>query len=144
MLPESLRIPCVAAILLDPAGRALLIQRDARPDLEFPGGWTLPGGRVEPGETPDAAIRREVTEELAITPSLVPWRVYDRPHHRPIDGRAVTVVQHVYTGRLTAREPITLGEGQAYAFHARAAIATLPVAYGFAHLLAEYLLERIP
>lgn len=144
MLPEALRIPCVAAILIDPAGRVLLIQRDARPGLAFPGWWTLPGGKVEPGETPDAAIRREVAEELGIAPELAAWRVYDRPHHRPIDGRAVTIVQHGYEGRLAARTTIALGEGQAYAFHPRAALAALSIAYGFDRLLAEYFVERIP
>ena len=144
MLPETQRIPCVAAILADPAGRVILIQRDERPDLAFPGWWTLPGGRVEPGETPEEAIRREVAEELGVAPPLRAWRVYDRPHHHPLAGRAVIVVQHVYTGQVAAEAAITLGEGQAYAFVDRKALDGLPIAYGFDHLLAEYLLERFP
>jgi ADP-ribose pyrophosphatase YjhB (NUDIX family) len=41
----------------------LLIRRGRPPSV---GSWTLPGGRVEPGEAPDAAVEREVKEETAV------------------------------------------------------------------------------
>jgi ADP-ribose pyrophosphatase YjhB (NUDIX family) len=53
----------VGAVVVDGAGRVLLIRRGRPPSV---GSWTLPGGRVEPGETLDAAIAREVKEETAI------------------------------------------------------------------------------
>lgn len=50
-----------AAIVVE--DRVLLIRRGREPGM---GLWTLPGGSVEPGETMDAALRREVREELAL------------------------------------------------------------------------------
>lgn len=44
-------------------GRVLLVQR-GRPPLE--GAWNLPGGKIEPGETPAATAAREVLEETGI------------------------------------------------------------------------------
>jgi len=54
------RIPCVGAVIKDPAGRLLLIKRGHEPGA---GLWSLPGGRIEPGETHQQALAREVLEE---------------------------------------------------------------------------------
>ena len=55
----------VALALLDSAGRVLM-QR--RPEARAHGGlWEFPGGKVEAGEGPGAALVREIAEELAIT-----------------------------------------------------------------------------
>lgn len=56
--------PVVAAALLDDSGRVLLQQRP--PGKAMAGSWEFPGGKVEPGETPEAALVRELREELAI------------------------------------------------------------------------------
>jgi 8-oxo-dGTP diphosphatase len=56
-------VPCVGAVVHDPAGRLLLVQRGHAP---HPGLWSLPGGRIEPGETPEQAAEREVREETGL------------------------------------------------------------------------------
>ena len=54
----------VAAALIDDAGRVLVQQRPSGKALA--GLWEFPGGKVEPGETPEAALVRELAEELGI------------------------------------------------------------------------------
>jgi 8-oxo-dGTP diphosphatase len=58
------RIVVVGAALLDGAGRLLAARRSAPPELA--GRWELPGGKVEKGETPEAALVRELREELGV------------------------------------------------------------------------------
>lgn len=57
-------VPCVGAIISDAAGRLLLIKRGHEPGK---GLWSLPGGRVEAGETDEQAVVREVLEETGLT-----------------------------------------------------------------------------
>jgi 8-oxo-dGTP diphosphatase len=45
-------------------GRVLVIRRG--PDVILPGYWCPPSGRVEPGETQEQAVRRELAEELGL------------------------------------------------------------------------------
>jgi 8-oxo-dGTP diphosphatase len=58
------RIEVVGAALLDDGGRLLAARRSAPPELA--GRWELPGGKVEQGETPQAALVRELREELGV------------------------------------------------------------------------------
>ncbi|MGW8815101.1 NUDIX domain-containing protein [Gordonia terrae] len=60
------RVVAVGALITDEDGRILLILRRNEPSA---GHWSLPGGKVEPGESLDEAVVREVEEEtgLAVT-----------------------------------------------------------------------------
>lgn len=53
-----------AVALIDAEGRVLLAQRPEGKSMA--GLWEFPGGKVEPGETPEAALIRELQEELGI------------------------------------------------------------------------------
>ena len=62
--PDEERVVlCVGAVVLDDAGRLLLVRRGREPSR---GLWSIPGGRVEPGEDDVAAVAREVLEETGL------------------------------------------------------------------------------
>ena len=56
-------IRCVGAVVHDAAGRLLLVRRANEPGR---GQWSLPGGRVEPGESDASAVARELLEETGL------------------------------------------------------------------------------
>ena len=56
-------VVCAGAVVKDGMGRLLLVRRGRPPSK---GAWSLPGGRVEPGETHAEAARREVREETGL------------------------------------------------------------------------------
>ena len=62
-------LPVVAAVITDATGRVLLAQRPAHKHLASK--WEFPGGKVEPGESPEAALIREIREELGCDITLV-------------------------------------------------------------------------
>lgn len=95
---------------------------------------------IEPGETPEEAIRREVWEEIALAIPLTHWKTYDRPHRGAVSaGMHVTIVQHVFIGKTKCSlAEMICNEGRAVAFHVASAIAALPVGFDSAPLLAEY------
>ena len=62
-LGRGRRIRAVSAVVTDAAGRYLLVLRTEDPEA---GRWALPGGRVEPGETLEDAVVREVGEETGV------------------------------------------------------------------------------
>jgi 8-oxo-dGTP diphosphatase len=76
-------VEVAAAVILRPDGSYLLAQRPA--GKVYAGYWEFPGGKVEPGETVEAALARELHEELGITIGAAErWRVemMDYPHAR--------------------------------------------------------------
>jgi len=65
--PNLKRLVVVAALIQHPEGGKLLVARRHLSDPpELAGRWEFPGGKVEPGEEPRAALEREVREELGI------------------------------------------------------------------------------
>jgi len=59
----AVRVECAGAVVRDAAGRLLLVRRGREPAI---GRWSLPGGRIEPGETAADAAAREVLEETGL------------------------------------------------------------------------------
>ncbi|MDT8760972.1 (deoxy)nucleoside triphosphate pyrophosphohydrolase [Sphingomonas psychrotolerans] len=66
--PVSGLLLVVAAALADRDGRVLVQQRPAGKPMA--GLWEFPGGKVEPGELPEAALARELAEELGVEVGL--------------------------------------------------------------------------
>ena len=91
----------VSAAVVEREGRVMLCQR--LPDAHNPLKWEFPGGKLEPGENPEAALARELREELDI--SVVVGHVRDVVFFRYPD-RDVLVL--FYGCEIVSGEPATL------------------------------------
>ncbi len=105
MLP-SRRLPLLGRPVVDvavgvlraPDGRVLLTER--KPGKDAAGFWELPGGQIEPGESPTQAAARELLEEVGVrADELAPWRVYEH------DFPAKRVRLHWFNVRRWSGEP---------------------------------------
>ena len=61
---DAERVDCVGALVYDEQRRLLVVRRANEPGR---GLWSIPGGRVEPGEDDPTAVIREVAEETGLT-----------------------------------------------------------------------------
>ncbi len=81
----------VAGLVID-EGRVLLTQRLA--SGSHPLEWEFPGGKVEPGESPEAALARELAEEVGLKVEV--GRIWDVLHHRYPEFEIVMLVYAVW------------------------------------------------
>ena len=91
----------VAAAVVERGGRVMLCQR--LPNAHNALKWEFPGGKLEPGETPETALERELREELGI--GVAVGRVRDAVYHRYPD-RDVLVL--FYGCTILSGEPDTV------------------------------------
>jgi 8-oxo-dGTP diphosphatase len=83
----SERVDVAVGVLIDAQQRFLLTSRPA--GKVYAGYWEFPGGKLEPGETVEQALRRELHEELHITiGTATPW------HVEPVDYEHARVRLH--------------------------------------------------
>ncbi len=101
----------MALAILTVAGRYALQLRDDLPTIALPGQWSLFGGAIEAGESPLAAVRREVREELSL--DVPDWRELWRVSYFVPYWNAV-VPHRIFTADVTALwDRHVLREGQA-------------------------------
>ena len=113
-------VPCVGAVVHDAAGRLLLIQRGHEPSL---GLWSLPGGRVEAGESLEQAVEREVREEtgLRVRAGAPVGRV-----RIPGSGVVYDVVDLLCTPEPPDQQPVAGDDAAAVVFADAATLDRLP------------------
>jgi ADP-ribose pyrophosphatase YjhB (NUDIX family) len=128
-LPE---VPCVGAVVHDAQGRLLLIRRGHAPSA---GLWSVPGGRMEAGESEAQAVVREVAEETALR--VHPERVLGRVR---IDGDGVvfTVTDWACTLLEAEQLPVAGDDAADVAFVDAAELAALDMAPGVVAALSGW------
>jgi len=92
----------VAAALIVRDGEVLIGQR--RPDQPMASQWEFPGGKIEPGESPEEALARELDEELGIKAVIGPKVTHIRHNYR--HGGAVDLLffaVHEFSGEIANR-----------------------------------------
>lgn len=110
----------VVAALVQRDGRVLMQQRPAH--KARPGSWELPGGKVEPGEPDEAAVRREWREELGVDVRVGP-RLAEHTH----DYGDACIHLVVYVAELTPAAVLTAHDGQLVAWLTRAELEAAPL-----------------
>jgi ADP-ribose pyrophosphatase YjhB (NUDIX family) len=128
---------CVGAVVHDELGRLLLVRRANPPGQ---GLWSIPGGRVEPGEDDRTAVVREVAEEtgLAVEPEqLVGSVLRDAP-----DGDVYAVED--YCCRVTGGVPVAGDDASDVGWFTTAQLAGARTTPGLVEALTEWdVLPRI-
>jgi 8-oxo-dGTP pyrophosphatase MutT (NUDIX family) len=105
---DLLLMPSVHVVIRDGEGRIMLVRH-------VEGRWQLPGGAVDPGETPAETARRECREELGV--AVEPVRLlgtYGGPEHRIryANGDDAAWVATIFEGRIVAGEPVAPGDDE--------------------------------
>jgi 8-oxo-dGTP diphosphatase len=95
-------IDVVGAVIMNEKKEILCALRSER--MSLPGYWEFPGGKIEPGEEPTAALRREIREELQCEIE-VGTLVAETTHPYPdVTVRLLTYMATLVDGRPNARE----------------------------------------
>jgi 8-oxo-dGTP diphosphatase len=125
-------IPCVGALVYDRRGRLLLVRRAHEPGR---GLWSLPGGRVEQGETDHQALIREVAEEtgLRVRPERFVGRVT-----RPAPSGAVYDIADYACELEGAERPVPATDADDARWVTAADYAQLPVVTGLTETLTRW------
>ena len=92
------------------------------------GEWELPGGKLEPGETPEACVAREIAEELDLHVTVGP--LLDAWVYAITDAVRVVVVTYGCEVE-TVPDPLVSPEGRPVGRFPRGALATLPLPAGY-------------
>jgi 8-oxo-dGTP diphosphatase len=124
-------VPCVGAIITDSAGRLLLIKRGHEPGK---GLWSIPGGRVEPGETDEQAVIREAQEETGLV--VRPGRLVGAVRRMAPGGVVLDIRDYAATvtgGALTAGD-----DADDARWAGPAELAGLPLTDGLAEALTDW------
>lgn len=131
------KVRVVAALIAEPGTQRFLVQQ------RLPGGsranlWEFPGGKVEPGESDEAALVREGREELAVDLDVGP-QLWATEHRYP----DLTVALVLYRAAIASGAPQALG-AQALRYASPVEMQALPFCEADVPLIAELVRGTLP
>ncbi len=120
-------------LFLNQRGQVLLFLRDDKLEISYPNMWDVPGGHVEPGETAEQCIVREMSEEMGIR--LMEFKLFCR---REFEDR----IEYTFWKRADLRiQEIHLTEGQRLRWFTEEEVRNTALAYGFNEIVADFFAE---
>jgi len=121
-------------LLVNDTEKILLFLRDDKPEIPYPNMWDIPGGHVEPNETPEQCIVREMKEEMDLdltSPDL--FLITEFPDR----------IEHTFWCQMNLNiEEIDLTEGQRLQWFSRSEAAETELACGFNQVVVAFFEER--
>jgi 8-oxo-dGTP diphosphatase len=127
-------------VLVDDRGRILMQLRDDIPTIADPGAWVVPGGEIDPHETPEEGARREFLEETGYRAPPGGLRlVLTRDLPRP---QGTIERQYYFLGRYDGVQPIACYEGQELRFLDPGELAGLKTSPGLSEVVTRVVAPR--
>lgn len=123
-------------ILINSNNEVLLLLRDDKPEIPFPNQWDIPGGRIEEGESPIEAIRREMLEELGLQllSDFQLFKIY----------KSDNLTDFLFWKRINLNpDEITLNEGQRLKYFSLQEIRKTELAFNYNQVLEEFFKEVV-
>lgn len=128
-MPPIKRKGC-SVLFVNSDHQVLLVLRDNKPDIPYPNTWDVPGGHVEPGETPEQCIAREMKEEMAL--AIDDFQLFSV---KEFDDR----VEYTYWKHADLIiDAIRLMEGQRLQWFSKGDAEKTALAYGFNEIVADF------
>lgn len=125
------KVLCVGIILKNKNSEYLLQLRDDKKNIPYPNKWNFFGGRIEDDERPEAAIVREIKEEIGFDlKNYKFYKIFD-------DGGFRT---YLFEGEIDVPiSKLKLTEGQNFKFFKEQEVLRLDLAFGYNGVFREYL-----
>lgn len=153
---SQIKLNSVAVAIIHQNGKYLMQLRDDVPNIAYPGVWGFFGGHIEPEEEPEAALRRELIEEINFRAGELTKFRCDRPERTIQDNTMgkYKYLRHIYSCALTIPlEDLELKEGwdlklltpaeirQGFAYSAKA-IANKPLGEIHRKIMLDYITSK--
>ena len=123
-------------IFINSNNEILLLLRDDVPNIPFPNQWDIPGGKIEEGETPDFAVKREMKEELGLDTlnDLKLFKIYNSEN----------LTDFIFWKKLDLNiDKITLNEGQKIQYFSLDEIRKMKLAFNYNQVVEEFFKEIV-
>jgi len=135
--------PAVGALITTPEGRYLLQHRDDLPQIWFANHWGLFGGGIDPGESPEEALRRELIEEIGFSPKEMHFFTQLDFHFGFAGGSVIPRLYYEVPVTADDLAVMRLGEGKAMRLFEAAELAQIAALVGYDYFAVYLHIHRV-